>query len=377
MPFRPISFVSAIAIVAALAACAPAEAPAEAHDTAAPEAPAAAPETADASPYLSEPLVSEIFTADPSVHVWEDGKIYIYPSHDYEAGVPEDDLGSHFDMRDYHVLSLDEIGGPVTIHPVALDKEDVPWVGRQMWAPDAAYKDGTYYLYFPAKDKDDIFRIGVASSDSPTGPFTPQPEPMAGSFSIDPAVFRDDDGSYYIYVGGIWGGQLQRWQTGEYIAGDELNMDLGDDSAPAIPPYMVKLTDDMLQFAEAPKDVLILDENGEPILAGDHDRRFFEAPWVFKKDGVYYFTYSTGDTHFLQYATGDNPYGPFTYQGKIMDPVEGWTTHHSIFEKDGKWYIAYHDTQLSGKTHLRNVKLAELHFNEDGSIQTIDPMPGK
>ena len=371
MTIRTTTFVSAIAIAVALAACTKAAAPSESA-----EAPAAPVETAETSPYLSQPLVTEIYTADPSAHVWGDGKIYIYPSHDYEAGVPEDDLGSHFDMRDYHVLSMDEIGGPVTVHPVALDKDQVPWVGRQMWAPDAAYKDGTYYLYFPAKDKDDIFRIGVATSESPVGPFTPQPEPMAGSHSIDPAVFRDDDGSYYIYVGGIWGGQLQRWQTGEYIAGDELNGDLGDDSAPAIPPYMAKLTDDMLQFAEAPKDVLILDADGSPILAGDHDRRFFEAPWVFKKDGVYYFTYSTGDTHFLQYATGDNPYGPFTYQGKIMDPVEGWTTHHSIFEKDGKWYLAYHDTQLSGKTHLRNVKMTELHFNDDGSIQTIDPMPG-
>ncbi|MCA8899625.1 MAG: glycoside hydrolase family 43 protein [Hyphomonas sp.] len=371
---RPaLNFVSAIAIAAALAACAPA---APADDAAAPEA-APAEESAEASPYLSEPLVTEIFTADPSAHVWEDGRIYIYPSHDYEAGIPEDDLGSHFGMRDYHVLSMDEVGGEVTIHPVALDQDDVPWVGRQMWAPDAAYKDGTYYLYFPAKDKDDIFRIGVATSDSPVGPFTPQAEPMEGSYSIDPAVFQDDDGSYYIYVGGIWGGQLQRWATGEFIAGPELNGDLGDDTAPAIAPYMAKLSEDMLQMAEPKRDVMILDETGNPLLAGDHDRRFFEAPWVFKKDGVYYFTYSTGDTHFLQYATGDNPYGPFTYQGKIMDPVEGWTTHHSIFEKDGKWYLAYHDVQLSGQTHLRNAKITELTFNEDGSIVTIDPMPGK
>lgn len=76
---------------------------------------------------------------------------------------------------------MDEIGGPVTVHPVALYKDDVPWVGRQMWVPDAAFKDSTYYLYFPAKDKDDIFRIGVATSASPVGPFTPETEPMAGS----------------------------------------------------------------------------------------------------------------------------------------------------------------------------------------------------
>ena len=75
-------------------------------------------------------------------------------------------------------------------------------------------KDGKYYLFFPAKDYDGIFRIGVAISDSPTGPFIPQPQAIKKSFSIDPAVFKDDDGSYYMYFGGIWGGQLQRWRTG-------------------------------------------------------------------------------------------------------------------------------------------------------------------
>ena len=72
---------------------------------------------------------------------------------------------------------------------------------------------GKYYFYFPAKDKEDIFRIGVATSKNPTGPFKPQKRPMKGSYSIDPAVFIDDDGEAYIYIGGIWGGQLQRWQT--------------------------------------------------------------------------------------------------------------------------------------------------------------------
>ena len=76
--------------------------------------------------------------------------------------MPQDDLGSHFAMRDYRVLSMDTVGGPVTVHGVALDIKDVPWAGRQMWAPDAAEKDGKYYLYFPAKDKQDVFRIGVA-----------------------------------------------------------------------------------------------------------------------------------------------------------------------------------------------------------------------
>jgi hypothetical protein len=127
----------------------------------------------------------------------------------------------------------------------------------------------------------------------------------------------------------------------------------------------------MLEFAEAPRDLVILDKSGQPLKAGDHDRRFFEASWMHKYNGKYYFSYSTGDTHNIVYAIGDNPYGPFTYKGVILAPVEGWTNHHSIIEKDGKWYLFYHDIQLSGKTHLRNVKVTELKYNPDGSIQTI------
>src|SRR5690606_28478740 len=104
----------------------------------------------NASTASDDPLVTHIYTADPSAHVF-DGRIYIYPSHDIEAGIPEKDDGSHFAMKDYHVLSLDSVGGEVTDHGVALDIKDVPWASRQMWAPDAAHKNGTYYFYFPAK----------------------------------------------------------------------------------------------------------------------------------------------------------------------------------------------------------------------------------
>jgi hypothetical protein len=89
--------------------------------------------------------------------------------------------------------------------------------------------------------------------------------------------------------------------------------------------------------------------------------------------GKYYFSYSTGDTHHICYATGDNPYGPFTYQGVILEPVEGWTSHHSIIEIKGKSYLFYHDTELSGKTHLRNIKVTELHYTKDRKIISIKP----
>ena len=325
---------------------------------------------------ISQPLITHIYTADPSAHVFE-GKIYIYPSHDIEAGVPFDDLGSHFAMEDYHIISMDAPDGKATDNGLALHVKDVPWAEKQMWAPDAAEKDGTYYLFFPAKAHDGVFRIGVATSRSPIGPFTPQPDAIKGSFSIDPAVFKDDDGSYYMYFGGIWGGQLQRWRTGTFkTEGEGPLAHLPGNNEPALCPKVARMTDSLFEFAETPKDLVITDENGNPLLAGDTDRRFFEASWMHKYNGKYYFSYSTGDTHFLCYAMGDNPYGPFTYTGRILNPVVGWTSHHSICQFNGKWYLFYHDSMLSeGVTHLRNVKVTELSYDEHGVIKTIDPYP--
>ncbi|KAB7644091.1 glycoside hydrolase family 43 protein [Polymorphobacter fuscus] len=321
--------------------------------------------------YLSQPLVSEIYTADPSGHVF-DGKLYIYPSHDIDGPTAEDDLGAHFEMRDYRVLRVDTPGGKTVIGPVALDVKDVPWADRQMWAPDAAFKDGTYYLYFPAKDKAGAFRIGIATSKDPMGPFKANPQPIKGSFSIDPAVFTDTDGKSYMYFGGIWGGQLQRNTSGTYDPNGS-KTDLGADDKPALTAKVAAMAPGMTEFAETPRDVVILDENGKPLTGGDHDRRFFEASWMHKHDGKYYFSYSTGDTHFLNYAVGDNPYGPFTYKGHFLLPVDGWTTHHSIVDWQGKTWLLYADTQLSGQTRLRNVKMTELSYNADGTIKLIDP----
>lgn len=315
-------------------------------------------------------LVQDIYTADPSAHLFN-GKIFIYPSHDIEAGIAENDNGDHFCMRDYHVYSMDEINGVVTDHGVSLDVDDVPWSGRQMWAPDCAEKEGKYYFYFPLKDKNDIFRIGLAIGDKPEGPFVAEPAPIAGSYSIDPAVFKDVDGKYYMYYGGLWGGQLQRYRDNKAI---ECGVE-PEDNEPALCGKVVCLSDDMKAFSEEPKDVVILDEKGNPILASDHERYFFEAAKMHMYNGKYYFSYSTGNTHLLCYAIGDTPYGPFTYGGVILTPVVGWTTHHSILEIDKKWYLFYHDSQPSGgKTWLRSMKVRELKYNDDGSIVCMDGM---
>lgn len=304
--------------------------------------------------------------ADPSVHVFND-KLYIYPSHDWDSGAAFDDDGGHFEMKDYHVLTLTDIENEeATDCGKILDLQDIPWAGRQMWDNDVVEKDGKYYLIFSAKDKNDVFHLGVAVADRPEGPFKPQPDPIRGSYSIDPCVFKDDDGSIYVYFGGLWGGQLQRYKDNKAIGKEYLPE--GDE--PALPSRVVKMTDDVLQFAEEPKPVLVVDDNGEPLKASD-PHRFFEASWMHKCNGKYYFSYSTGDTHLLCYAVGDNPYGPFTYKGVVLEPVVGWTTHHSIVQYKGKWYLFHHDCVPSNDiTWLRSLKVLELDVNADGEIKT-------
>ncbi|CAI4218331.1 unnamed protein product [Parascedosporium putredinis] len=257
------------------------------------------------------PLITNVYTADPSAHAFN-GRVYIYPSHDRETDIQFNDNGDQYDMADYHVFSTSSLDPlePVIDHGVVLKAEDIPWVSKQLWAPDAATKNGKFYLYFPARDKEGIFRIGVAVGNKPEGPFTPEPEPIKGALALTP---------------------------------------LGDDKF-ALAPRVAKLTDDMLQF------------QGE----------VQEAAWLYKKDGLYHFSYSTGDTHYLAYATGTSPVGPFTYAGRILEPVLGWTTHHSIVEFNGKWWLFYHDCELSkGVDHLRSVKVKEIKFDAEGKIITM------
>ena len=308
------------------------------------------------------------YMADPSGNVFN-GKFYIYPSHDWESGIPENDNGDHFNMKDYHVFRLDDPeSGEATDLGCILSTEMIPWAGRQLWDNDVVEKDGRYYLIFCMKDKTDVFHLGVAVAESPEGPFVPQPDPIRGSYSIDPCAFKDDDGQIYVYFGGIWGGQLQRYsREGKHLE----NAHLPEGAEPALPPRVVRMADDVLQFAEEPRPILILDENGEELRADD-PHRFFEASWMHKKDGKYYFSYSTGDTHFLCYAIGDSPYGPFRYQGVILEPVVGWTTHHSIVKYNDRWYLLHHDSVPSGgRTWLRSMKIMPLEYDEEGRIKTM------
>ncbi len=278
------------------------------------------------------PFVWHIFTADPSAHVFED-KMYVYPSHDL-------DNAQGFNMRDYHVFSSSDLSDWED-HGVVLDVDDVPWATEYMWAPDCAYKNGMYYFYFPAKDSQGEFRIGVATSPSPAGPFIPEPEPIEGSFSVDPCVFIDDDGETYMYFG-------------------------GDGDGGQNTPWVAKLDSSMKEFSEAPQALTDIDY-------------WFEACWVHKLEDTYYMSYSTGSYHpqypsssAIAWATATHPMGPFTYQGIVNGYVSGWTNHHSAVEYKGQWYFFYHTSDLSGgNTTKRSVCAEYLHFSDDGSIREV------
>lgn len=310
-------------------------------------------------------LFTQDYMADPAAHVFH-GRLYIYPSHDWDSGEAEDDEGGHFQMKDYHVLSIaDMTRDEATDHGVALDLEAVPWAKKQLWDNDVVEKGGRYYMVFCAKDRDSLFRLGIAVADQPTGPFRPQPAPIRGSYSIDPCAFKDDDGQIYVYFGGLWGGQLQRYRDNAPLG--EEHLPEGDETA--LPARVARMADDMLQFAEPPRPVAIVDAEGKPLTASN-PHRFFEASWMHKHEGRYYFTYSTGDTHLLCYAVGTSPYGPFTFRDVLLQPVVGWTTHGSIAQFGGRWYLFHHDcTPSGGKTWLRSLKAVELEYLDNGDMR--------
>ncbi len=277
------------------------------------------------------PLVMDQFTADPTARVFE-GKIYVYPSHDIPAS-PGRGRANWFVMEDYHVFSSENLTD-WTDHGVILTQTGVPWLQREsfdMWAPDCVFKNGKYYFYFPTGG-----RIGVAIADKPYGPFKPEEQPIDGARGIDPCVFIDKDGTSYLYY-----------------------------SMNAI--FVARLKDNMVELDSEVQRIPNLPTEG-----------LVEGPFVFERNGIYYLTYphEVGGAERLEYATGSNPLGPFEQKGVIMDKSASdcWTNHHSIVEYKGRWYLFYHDKDLSPDFDKnRSIKADYLFFNEDGTIQKVLP----
>ncbi|MCX7797164.1 MAG: family 43 glycosylhydrolase [Melioribacter sp.] len=294
--------------------------------------------------YAQNPIIRNQFTADPSARVFN-GKIYVYPSHDIPVPEGKNLRKDWFCMEDYHVFSSDNLVDWVD-HGVILTQYQIPWVDSttySMWAPDCVERNGKYYFYFPAISKDidsitgrKLFRIGVAISDKPEGPFIPQPEPIKGVVGIDPCVFIDKDGQAYLY-----------WSLGKI--------------------YVAKLKENMLELDSEPVVIENLPKKG-----------LIEGPWVFERNGIYYLTFPHVENEIerLEYAIGYHPLGPFKMAGVIMDesPMKCWTNHHSIIEYKGQWYLFYHQNHFSPRFDKnRSVCIDSLFFNQDGTIRKIIP----
>jgi hypothetical protein len=265
--------------------------------------------------------------------------VYVYPSHDIHEPPGYTGRKNWFVMEDYHVFSSENLTD-WTDHGVILSQKDVPWAdpnGYAMWAPDCVFKDGKYYFYFPTKDKNGEKRIGVAISDKPTGPFKPEPNYMAGVVGIDPDVFIDKDGTAYM-----------SWSRNDALV-------------------MAKLKPNMLEIDGEIRALDYLPKKG-----------LQEGPFMLERKGIYYLTYPhvANKIERLEYATSSSPMGPFEWKGVLLDESETscWTSHHSIVEYRGQWYLFYHDRDLSpANDKRRSIRADKLYFEEDGSIRKVKP----
>ena len=294
-------------------------------------------ETVQIDSLAPNPFIRHIYTADPSAHVWADGRLYVYASHDIDP--PRGcDL-----MDQYHVFSTDDMVH-WTDHGEILRASQVPWGRKEggfMWAPDCAYKDGTYYFYFPHPSgtyTNDSWKIGVATSKEPAANFTVQGYIEGLDPIIDPCVFVDDDGQAYLYQGG-----------GGTCKGGRLKDNMME-------------IDGTMQSMEGLVD-------------------FHEATWVHKYNGKYYLSYS--DNHNpgqegvegynrMRYAVSDHPLGPWKYRGIYMGGSDCFTNHGSIVEYKGEWFAFYHSIALSGNPALRSVCVDRLYYNPDGTIRMVE-----
>lgn len=237
-----------------------------------------------------------------------------------------------------------------TKHEKVLSKEDIPWLRRALWAPSVIEKDGTYYFYFGANDMHEKGEggIGVATADNPAGPFKDAlghpliDEVVNGAQPIDQFVFRDEDGTYYMYYGG--------WRHCNIVK-------LGDDLKSLVP------FEDGSMFKEITPE------------------GYVEGPFMLKRDGRYYFMWSeggwTGPDYHVAYAVSDSPFGPFERIGTILESDQNVATgagHHSVIKGRGKdeYYIIYHRHPLGSMDgDNRVVCIERLHFDKDGKILPV------
>jgi len=285
------------------------------------------------------PLIRHMYTADPSARVFSD-RLYVFTSHDEDSA----DANQHFLMNNWHVFSTNNLTDWVG-HGEIFSLDNISWADKQAWAPDCVERNGKYYFYFPVEQT----KIGVAVSNTPVGPFKDalgkalidnrNIEAIVGREPIDPAILIDSDEQAYLYFG-------------------------------CRDARVVKLKENMTELDGSIQPLVI---NGIEMHTEHNDGYYGEAPWVFKRNGIYYFVYSNGwePQSTIIYAMGTNPTGPFDYVGEVMSAVGAGTSHGSLVEFKDKWYIFYHNNSLSKNGKRRSVCFDEITFTPDGKINRL------
>jgi hypothetical protein len=288
----------------------------------------------------ANPIITSIYTADPAPLV-VGNTMYIYAGRD-EAATGE----NNFRMREWHVLSSTD-ASTWTQHGARASIATFPWAGADAWASEVEPRNGRYYWYTSINGNGAGWMdIGVAVGDSPLGPFTDakggplisDSTPNSSGLNIDPTVFVDDDGQAYIYWGGYWGARAARLKSN-----------------------MIELDG--------------------PVVTPSGLTNFWEAPWMFKRNGLYYMMYAANDTAGCvtsssyacqRYATATNPMGPWTHRGVVLDQVSSTTNHAGVVQLGGQWYMVYHNANAPGGGNFRrSVAVDRLTFNADGTMQKV------
>ena len=302
-----------------------------------------------------------LYAGDPAAYV-EDDTVYLYAGHDTSTGdsyvMPEWVCYTSKDMENW------EYKGSV------MSAKDISWRSNDTsaWASQVIKHNGKYYLYFCTWDKTSSGKqsIGVAVSDSPTGPFkdigTPLvkgtlTEPQSSNWNdIDPTVWIETvDGVEHRYLA---------WGNGIF--------------------YVCELNDDMISVKDLDNDGSITMDKDvlQQEFTGLQDGLgFTEAPWIYRQQdvdgnytGKYYLFGAFGWREQMGYATSDSMYGPWTWGGIIMEPTATSNTNHpSVIDFKGKTYFIYHNGSLVwGSGFRRSVCVSEMTFNEDGTVPYID-----
>ena len=300
----------------------------------------------------NNPFVQTCYTSDPAPLVAGD-RLYVYTGHD-------EDRADFFWMQEWRVYSTEDMVNWVD-HGSPLALESFSWADDRAWASQCIERNGQFYWYICAHSKlSGGMAIGVAVSDTPTGPFRDaigKPLYDDGKWDhIDPTVMIDDDGQAWL----MWGN-------------------------PRV--YYLKLNADMVSYSGQPAMLPMTEASfGSPAMSEREQGKtyqdsYVEGPWLMKspKD-AYYLLYAAGGVpEHISYSTAPRPSGPWRYAGQIMplSDTGSFTNHCGVADYKGHSYFFYHTGKLPGGGGFgRSVAVEEFKYNKDGSFPTILPTDG-